>query len=133
MKVTYIIIGIILVVTAAVVIVNANKSPAQTNKVGFTTVQADISSGAVLYDVRTESEYDAGHFANAKNRSLQDMQAGKLPSSSKDTKTYVYCQSGNRSAQAAKLLQEAGYTDVIDLGGLNDVQASGGTLGTGAN
>jgi rhodanese-related sulfurtransferase len=32
----------------------------------------------------------------------------------------VYCRSGNRSAFAANLLKQAGYTEVYDLGGIID-------------
>lgn len=96
----------------------------------FATVQQDIKGSAKLYDVRTASEYAEGHFAGAVNWSLQDMQAGKLPSVAKDTKIYVYCHSGNRASQAEVLLKSAGYTNVTNLYGLTDVQAIGGTLVT---
>lgn len=94
----------------------------------FASIQSDVKLGAKLYDVRTAAEYKAGHFENAINFSLQDMQAGKLPDVAKDNKVYVYCQSGNRSAQAAAILKQAGFTNVIDLGGLQDVQSTGGKL-----
>lgn len=94
----------------------------------FEQVQQAVKNGAKLYDVRTATEYEAGHFENALNWSLQDMQAGKLPDVSKDTKLYVYCRSGNRSGQATKLLEQAGYTNVTDLHGLTNVEAMGGKL-----
>ena len=59
------------------------------------------------------------------------MQAGKLPDVAKDTKIYVYCHSGNRSGQATTILKNAGYTNVIDLHGLADVQTIGGKIITG--
>ncbi|MCA9325810.1 rhodanese-like domain-containing protein [Candidatus Saccharibacteria bacterium] len=102
----------------------ANQTPQRT----FSSVQADVKNGAVLYDVRTPEEYASGHFASAANFSLQQMQAGQLPSVSKDTKIYVYCHSGNRSSQATAILQNAGYTNVVDLGGLSSVESIGGTL-----
>lgn len=97
-------------------------------EVTFSAVQQDVEQGARFYDVRTPQEYAVGRFAGAENWSLQDMQAGKLPDVPKDTKLYVHCQSGNRSAQATKLLRQAGFTNVTDLGGLSDVTAMGGTL-----
>lgn len=100
-----------------------NSAPAKPSE--FSMVQKDIDSGAKLYDVRTDEEYTDGHFEDADLWSLQDIQAAKLPDVAKDTKLYVYCRSGNRSAQAASLLSDAGYTNVVDLGGLQDVQASG--------
>lgn len=94
----------------------------------YTGIQQDVAGGAKLYDVRTASEYASGHFAGATNWSLQDMQAGKLPEVAKDTKLYVYCRSGKRSKQAVAILTTAGYTNVTDLHGVNDVESLGGTL-----
>jgi rhodanese-related sulfurtransferase len=37
----------------------------------------------------------------------------------------VYCRSGNRSAAAARILTDAGYTPVYDLGGIQDWVAEG--------
>jgi phage shock protein E len=33
----------------------------------------------------------------------------------------LYCASGARSAQAAWILKQAGYTDVVNAGGLDDM------------
>lgn len=129
MKKAYLIMIAILVLIVGVVYIKAKTGSApQSNNVSFSTVQNDVAAGAKLYDVRTSQEYTSGHFADAANWSLQDMQAGKLPDAPKDTKVYVYCQSGSRSSQATKLLSDAGFTNVVDLGGLQDVQANGGTL-----
>jgi rhodanese-related sulfurtransferase len=37
----------------------------------------------------------------------------------KEAKIVVYCRSGRRSAEAAKVLKELGYKNVYDLGGIN--------------
>ena len=92
-------------------------------------IAAEVQSGkAKLLDVRTPEEYTAGHFPGASNVPVQDVAAGSLPRTPKDTPVYVYCRSGNRSAEAARLLQMAGYTAVTDLGGLESVKALGGKL-----
>lgn len=109
---------------------NVNKGDSSSQALTFATVQRDATGGAKLYDVRTAEEYDAGHFASAINWSLQDMEAGNLPDVPKDSKIFVYCRSGNRSSQAAAILKDAGYTNIVDLGGLPDVQAIGGKLVT---
>lgn len=101
-----------------------------TSESEFEVVQRAIKDGAKLYDVRTAAEYSTGHFANAQNWPLQDMQVGSLPEVAKDTKIYVYCRSGNRSGQSAKLLQQAGYTGVVDLGGVAAIESMGGVLVT---
>lgn len=101
-----------------------------THESEFDKIQRSVASGAKLYDVRTAEEYAAGHFANATNWPLQDLQAGKFPEVAKDTELYVYCRSGNRSGQSTVLLQQAGYTDVTDLHGVASVEAMGGKLVT---
>ena len=85
-------------------------------------------STTILLDVRTPEEYASGHFAGAVNLDVENIRAGKLPDSAKTQPLYIYCRSGNRSAQATELLKAAGYTAVTDLGGLDDVEAMGGTL-----
>lgn len=94
----------------------------------YTTIEQDVANGALLLDVRTPEEYAAGHFAGAELLPVQNIEQGILPPVEKDTTIYVYCRSGNRSAAATKALQDAGYTSIVDLGGLSDVQKIGGTL-----
>ena len=38
----------------------------------------------------------------------------------------VYCRSGNRSAQAVAQMEQLGFTDVFDAGGLDQAAASTG-------
>ena len=38
----------------------------------------------------------------------------------KNSVLIVYCRSGNRSSQAANLLEELGYTEVYDLGAMSN-------------
>ena len=94
----------------------------------FAVIQSKIKDGAQLLDVRTAEEFDSGHFAGAINLDVEDIIAGKLPDAAKHTQLYVYCRSGNRSAQAVSLLKQAGFTNITDLGGLADVESIGGTL-----
>ena len=117
------------VLFGGIALLNSNKSdnPA-VQKQTYQEVQSTIDKGAKLYDVRTPEEFAAGFFAEATNLPLQDIQQGKLPDIPKDQKIYLYCRSGNRSGQAKQILASKGYTDVVDLGGLTDVQAIGGKL-----
>ena len=70
--------------------------------------------GATLLDVRSVAEYAAGHVEGAKNIPVQELEArmGEVPTS---TPVVVYCQSGGRSAAAARMLRTAGY-ETYDLG-----------------
>jgi rhodanese-related sulfurtransferase len=91
-----------------------HKIDAETAKNIFDT-QDDI----IIIDVRTEGEYKSGHVENSINIPLDVITSTvteQFPN--KDEKLYVYCRSGNRSAQAAKLLVKAGYTNVYDFGGI---------------
>lgn len=70
-----------------------------------------------LVDVRTAEEFNAGYIPGAINISLQELQQ-KLNRIPTDKPVIVYCRSGNRSAFAANILKQAGYTEVYDLGGI---------------
>lgn len=94
----------------------------------FAGIEAAVRQGAVLLDVRTDAEFKSGHAPLATHLALQDIQRGVLPNVDKNTTVYVYCRSGNRSAQAKRLLEKAGFTKVQDLGGLQDVQRLGASL-----
>jgi rhodanese-related sulfurtransferase len=76
---------------------------------------------AVLLDVRTYEEYEAGHIPGAINITNENIQAGTYElRGSKDQIVYVYCRSGNRSKQAADVLVQDGFTNVIECGGIID-------------
>lgn len=79
----------------------------------------DTDSDAIILDVRTQKEYDAGHIKNAiliPNNQISDDAEQKLPD--KEQTILVYCRSGNRSRQAAEALAELGYTDIREFGGI---------------
>lgn len=100
-------------------------------KLTFATIQPEVENGdALLVDVRTAAEFKDGYYPPAKNVSLQAIEAGSYPTQDKAAKIYLYCNSGNRSAQATAILQKAGYTNIVDLGGLQDVKNLGGKLST---
>lgn len=84
-----------------------------------------LPAGAVVLDVRTPQEYAVSHAPKAKLLPLQDIQSGVLPDASQDTAIALYCRSGNRSAEAKRILKEAGFTNIIDMGGLSDVEKYG--------
>ncbi len=90
-------------------------SPAET--------KALMDSGAAftLLDVRRPDEYESGHIPGAlllTDTEIRDRAEDELPQ--KDATIIVYCRSGVRSANAARLLRDMGYTDVRDLGGILD-------------
>jgi len=75
----------------------------------------DKNKDVVIIDVRTESEYKSGHLKEAVNIPVSEISSIEYD---KDTKIIVYCRSGSRSANAAKMLSEMGYSKVLDMGGI---------------
>jgi rhodanese-related sulfurtransferase len=95
-----------------------------------TPVEADalLKEGWAYLDVRSIPEFEGGHPAGAANVPLLHMTGGRMASNpafqavvegnfAKDAKLVVGCKMGGRSAQAAALLEAAGYTNVVDMRG----------------
>jgi len=82
----------------------------------------DDDPDAVILDVRDLDEYlDLGHIPFAQLIPLGELeQRAEKELPDKDALILVYCQSGKRSAKAAALLDELGYKNVKDIGGLRD-------------
>ena len=71
-----------------------------------------------VIDVRTPEEFQSGHIATARNINIYDVDfKAELEKLDKEKPVFVYCKVGGRSAKAAKILQELGFTDVYDLQG----------------
>ena len=90
----------------------------------YTSVYVDGAAAHQLVDVRTPEEFASGHLPNAVNIPLQDL-PNRLGEIAVDEPVVLYCRSGNRSGQAAQLLTAAGYTQVLDLGGIIAWEAAG--------
>ena len=75
-----------------------------------------VENGARLVDVRTPEEFAVEHIPGAVNIPVQDLDRRMGELEPKEQPVVVYCQSGNRSGRAAKLLKDAGYAAVHDLG-----------------
>ena len=78
-------------------------------------------SGYIILDVRTPEEYRERHIPNAiniPNETIGSEDIQELPD--RDQMILVYCRSGNRSKQASGKLAELGYTNIVEIGGIND-------------
>lgn len=78
-----------------------------------------LAEETVIIDVRTPAEFSSGHLEGAVNIDVQspdfDSQISALdPAGS----YYVYCRSGNRSAQAIDRMSALGFTDLTNGGGI---------------
>ncbi|MFZ7101091.1 MAG: rhodanese-like domain-containing protein [Peptococcaceae bacterium] len=75
----------------------------------------------VLLDVRTPEEYHEKHIPGSILIPLDLLkEQAEQQIKDKDGVIFVYCRSGNRSAKAAELLANLGYTKVYNLGGINN-------------
>ena len=76
--------------------------------------------GYILLDVRTKGEYESGYIPGAINIPLSDIDE-KIISSlpDKSQMILVYCRSGNRSREASDKLSKLGYTNILEIGGIN--------------
>ena len=85
-----------------------------------------IAAGALLVDVRTPKEYEAGHLDGAINIP-HDQTAERLAEygADKTRSIVVYCRSGRRSGVATKVLTENGFTAVHNGGGYEGILAAG--------
>jgi rhodanese-related sulfurtransferase len=88
--------------------------------IGGAAAQQLLASGAVLVDVRTPSEYEAGHVPGARLIPYDQIaaRAGELPA--KDRPIVLYCRTGRRTGIAAATLAQLGYTAVYDMQGLSN-------------
>jgi len=85
------------------------------------TVKEKIAAGARVIDVRTPAEFKDGAYRGAINIPLSILPVRIMELEPKDKPIVLYCASGARSGQGARLLKQAGFTDVINAGGLDDM------------
>jgi phage shock protein E len=75
-------------------------------------------AGVITLDVRTPGEFAEGYIQGAR---LIDFQSGnfenEIAALDKNATYAVYCRSGNRSGQAVKVMQDAGFTNVFNMNG----------------
>jgi len=74
-----------------------------------------------IVDVREQYEYDAGHIKDAvlvPLGSIREKAPELLPDRSEVL--LLYCRSGRRSAEAARMLLDMGYENIYDFGGIID-------------
>jgi phage shock protein E len=73
----------------------------------------------VIIDVRTEAEWNSGYLENAIHIPLDTIEKNIiLTEPDKNKEIYLYCRSGNRSGKATRILQNLGYRNVTNIGGI---------------
>lgn len=81
----------------------------------------DTESDVIILDVRTPEEYAKSHIPDAVLLPVEEIRQGNfalLPD--KNQKILVYCWTGRRAGEAAKILVENGYKNICEFGGLVD-------------
>lgn len=85
-----------------------------------TTVISLVPAGKVI-DVRTPEEFSEGYVKGAVNIDVSNPNfESQIAALDKDAAYSVYCRSGNRSAVAVEIMRNAGFTNVVDLGAVEE-------------
>ena len=115
MKRNSLFVGVLVLMAIFIFVLTSEKDGIM--KIDVKTLKNKLENEEItLLDVREVSEYKGGHIEGAVNTPLSSLDANQLPYP-KDEPIYVICRSGNRSAQAASQLQDAGYTEIYDVSG----------------
>ncbi len=80
-----------------------------------------VKNGSFLVDVRTPGEFSSGSVKNAVNIPLNTITQNLKKFAGKEN-IVVFCQSGGRSGQAKRILEQNGITSVTNAGGLQKVR-----------
>lgn len=89
-------------------------------KLEINDINQVLSSNEYLIDLRSETEFKEGRIPNSINVPflfIKDWAKNNIRSH--HSRIYLYCQNGAKSVLAATTLKKMGYSDVIDMGGLN--------------
>lgn len=81
----------------------------------------DTETDFIIIDARTEEEFNEGHIEGAiliPEYEIGERAGKELPN--KDQLILVYCRSGRRSKIASQALDDLGYTNVKEFGGIID-------------
>jgi len=98
---------------------------AAVRQLSVTDSVAEIASRTVI-DVRTPAELADGMIAGATNIDFQAPDfRDRVATLDRNGKYLVYCRTGNRSAQAAAVMADLGFTDIVDAGGFAALAAAG--------
>lgn len=85
-----------------------------------TNLQSVIEEGAFLVDVRTPGEFAGGHVKGSVNIPLNRVPM-ELAKFKNKKNIIVFCRSGNRSSQAKSILEQNGFTNVVNGGTWDNV------------
>lgn len=96
----------------------ASEAKARVLQVNPNEVDAKLSAGSVVIDVRESEDYKQENIPGSVNISIESIAikaSEVIPD--KSTPIICYCNAGNRGSLAAVALQSAGYTNVSSIDG----------------
>lgn len=95
-------------------------SSAASGETSDAPAQADSAVGTLI-DVRTPEEFAEGHLKGATNIDFNAPDfAERIGELDKDAEYTLYCRSGRRAGEALTIMKSAGFTKVVNAGGLEE-------------
>ena len=109
----------VIALIAVALLLTGCSTSSSANNLNVTEFSAKAAEpGVVTLDVRTPGEFAEGYIEGAR---LINFQSGnfenEIATLDKSATYAVYCRSGNRSGQAVKVMQAAGFTNVFNMNG----------------
>ena len=87
------------------------------------TAKSVADDGPIILDVRTPMEFSMGSYPGAINVGLDDLAQWAQSISDKNRKIILYCASGARSSYGMRILNQQGFTNVENGGGLHNMMS----------
>ncbi len=85
--------------------------------------EARATENSIILDVRTDAEYADFHLEDSMHIPLDQIEQAEQKIKDKATPIFVHCLSGARSEQAKRILQNLGYKNVVNIGGILDYES----------
>jgi rhodanese-related sulfurtransferase len=116
---TSLLVGGIVIIAIAIGLMLIPSTSSKTKLTGQAFMETYTKTpGAVLVDVRTPTEYAAGHIQGAINIDFENPSfTSEIKKLDTSKKYFVYCRSGNRSGQSVASMKANGIASVYDLQG----------------
>ena len=96
--------------------VGSNLLNGEFRQINVDKVRELVESNSFIIDVREENEYQKGHIKGAINIPLSEFR-DRIPEIPKDKPVYLHCRTGQRSYNAALILQNHGFDNVVNITG----------------
>lgn len=117
-KIFAIVIIALIIIILLITLISSNKTSVIQMPTSSEINEIIQNENITIIDVRTKEEYNTGHIKGSIN--IPENEIKNKINYSKDTPIAVYCRTGKRSHNAALALEKMGYTQIYDLGGIEN-------------